>query len=132
MTNVQVRQMWSAALERANARKAVAKQCKATQAGADPGELKSDKGYYEWEDCLENYLSTIPGQNGVPLLYVIRMDDAPDYNPDPAYSNFVDRSIGCAPLTGAAYTNDRRKVHQLLVSHLSSLMQQWIEPVVKQ
>ncbi len=92
MTNVQVRQMWSAALERANARKAVAKQCKATQAGADPGELKSDKGYYELEDRWENYLSTIPGQNGVPLSYVIRMDDAPDYNPDPAYSNFVGRS----------------------------------------
>ena len=94
-------------------------------------ELKSDKGYYEWEDGWENYLSTIPGQNGVPLSYVIRMDCVPDYNPDLSYSNFVDRTIGCAPLTGAAYTNDRRKVHQLLVSHLSSSMEQCIELVAK-
>ena len=36
---------WSRALKRANSRAAVKKQSKATQAGADPGELKSDKGF---------------------------------------------------------------------------------------
>ena len=131
LTEAQVRQMFSAALERANARKAVAKHSKATQAGAEPPELKSDKGFYDWEDRWENYLSTIPGQNGVPLSYVVRIEDQPDYNPDPPYSNFVERSIGCAPLTGSAYVNDSRKVHQLLISHLSSTMQQWIEPVAR-
>ena len=132
VTQEAMRQAWSEALERANARKAVAKQCKATQAGAEPQELKSDKGFHEWEDRWDNYLSTIPGQNGVPLSYVTRLENAPEYTPDPAYTNFVDRSIGCAPHSGAAYINDRRKVHQLLISHLSSSMQQWIEPVVKQ
>ena len=40
-----MREAWSRALKRANARKIVAKQAKATQAGADPGELKSDKAF---------------------------------------------------------------------------------------
>ena len=40
-----MRGMWSRALERVNAPVAVEKQPKATQVGADPGELKSDKGF---------------------------------------------------------------------------------------
>ena len=131
VTQDEMREAWSRALERANARKIVAKQAKATQAGADPGELKSDKAFYEWDDKWENYLSTIPGQTGVPLSYVIRVEDEPEYNPETPYVSFVDQSIGCAPLSGAAYISDRRKVHQLLISHLNTVMQQWIEPVQK-
>ena len=81
-TAVNMRGMWSRALERANARKAVEKQSKATQTGADPGELKSDKGFYDWDEKWENYLSTIPGQNGIPLSYVTRIDSAHIYKPD--------------------------------------------------
>ena len=131
VTEDDMRAAWLRATERANARKTVAKQAKAIQAGADPGELKSDKRFYEWDDKWENYLSTIPGQNGVPLSYVIRVDNAPDYDPDTPYVSFVDQSVGCAPLSGAAYISDKRKVHQLLISHLSAEMQQWIEPVQK-
>jgi len=46
-TEDSMRGVWSRALERANARATVEKQSKATQAGADPGELKSDKGFYD-------------------------------------------------------------------------------------
>ena len=41
-----MRGMWLRVLERANARAAVEKQSNATQAGADPGELKSNKDFY--------------------------------------------------------------------------------------
>ena len=51
--------MWSRALERANARKTELKQVKATHVGADPGELKSDKGFLDWEPLFDKYLSTI-------------------------------------------------------------------------
>ena len=112
VTEDDMRAAWFRATERANARKTVAKQAKTIQAGADPGELKSDKRFYEWDDKWENYLSTIPGQNGVPLSYVIRVDVAPDYDPDTPYVSFVDQTIGCAPLSGAAYISDKRKVHQ--------------------
>ena len=67
----------------------------------------------------------------MPLSYVIRVEDEPEYNPETPYVSFVDQSIGCAPLSGAAYISDRRKVHQLLISHLNTVMQQWIEPVQK-
>ena len=112
------------ALEREHVRKAVAKQYKATQAGAEPQELKSDKGFHDWEKRWYNCLSTIPGQNGVLSFYVTRLEDTPEYTPDPPHTNFLDRSIGCAPHSGAAYINDRRNVHQLIVSHLSSSIHQ--------
>ena len=130
-TAVNMRGMWSRALERANARKAVEKQSKATQTGADPGELKSDKGFYDWDEKWENYLSTIPGQNGIPLSYVTRIDSAPIHKPDQPYESFIERTVQCAPHTGAAYVNDKRKVHQLLISHTSASMQQWFESVSK-
>ena len=68
-----MRDKWTSALQRANARASVAKKIKATQTAANTGELKSDKGYYEWEDKWKNYVSTIPGQNGIPLSYVTRI-----------------------------------------------------------
>jgi len=60
-TQDDIRDELTSALQRANARVSVAKQTKATQEVEDPGELKSDKGYYEWEYRWENYLSIIPG-----------------------------------------------------------------------
>ena len=130
-TEEEMRGMWSRALERANSRKAELKHSKATQAAADPGELTNDKGFYDFESAFENYLSTIPGQNGVPLSYVGRVETEPTYLPEIPYSNFTERMIACAPHHGAAYIADKRKVHQLVISHLSPGMQLWIEPVAK-
>ena len=39
---------------------------------ADPGKLKRHKDWITWSRALNNYLSTIIGQDGVPLIYVIR------------------------------------------------------------
>ena len=47
------------------------KQANATQATTYPGEVKSVKGYYEWEDNWEIYLYTTLGHNVVPLSYSI-------------------------------------------------------------
>lgn len=66
-TQQEMREAWSKVLECANSHSAVAKQVKATQAGEDPGDLKSDKGFCVWDNKWENYLSTTPGQMGVPL-----------------------------------------------------------------
>ena len=41
-------------------RRATSKQAKAKQTKADSGELKSEKGVYNWDDKWENYLSTVP------------------------------------------------------------------------
>jgi hypothetical protein len=45
---------------------------------ADPGKLKDERKWPEWEPAFVNYLSTIPGVNGVPLLYVVREKEIAD------------------------------------------------------
>ena len=36
----------------------------------------------DWEPAFVNYISTIPGVWGVPLLYVVRENAAPDHETD--------------------------------------------------
>ena len=118
-------------LEREESRKPVAKQAKATQAWADPGELKSDKVLCDWHDKCENSLSAIPGKNGAPLSCTIRLDSTPEHQHETLCSTFLHKSIGCALHSGATCISGKRKVHQLLISHLSPVMRQWIEHVKK-
>ena len=33
--------------------------------------------------------------SGKPLIYIIRLEDVPEYNPYQSYDNFVERIIGC-------------------------------------
>ena len=78
----------------------------------NPGKLKRHKDWITWSRALKNYLSTILGHNGVPISYVIRESEAPDYTlesqPDYAFQNL---SINCVPLTGLTYKIDSRKVN---------------------
>jgi hypothetical protein len=78
--------------------------------------LKRQKDWLVWSRSLTNYLSTILGQDGVPLSYVIRENDEPDYEyEDKEDFNFEQLSIKCAPLVGVFYKTDgRNKVHQLI------------------
>ena len=71
-----------------------------------------------WITCyreINNYLSTILGQDGVPLRYLIRESAAPDYaiESQPNY-DFEQLFINCVPLAGLTYKTDARKVHQLI------------------
>ena len=65
------------------------------------------------------------------ISYVTRVESTPKYQPETPYISFVDTSVDCDPHTGAAYVSDKRKVHQLNNSHLSTVIQQWIEPIQK-
>ena len=38
---------------------------------ADPGKFKEERKWPEWSKAFTNYLSIIPGINGIPLSYVI-------------------------------------------------------------
>ena len=68
---------------------------------ADPGKLKDERKWTEWEPAFVNYLSTIPGVTGVPLSYVIRELETP--TPGEDYGNFNERSIACVALTGTIF-----------------------------
>ena len=95
---------------------------------ASPGPLETESKWHDWEQAMENYLSSTYGVDGVPLSYVIRDNDAPDRMT--AFSDFNERATACAPLSGAAFDADKRRVHQLMVSFTQGqLSEDWIKPV---
>ena len=51
---------------------------------------------------------------GVPLSYVIREDEEPDVETE--FTDFVSRTIACAPLEGEYYAADRMSVFNMIVS----------------
>ena len=63
----------------ASLRKPDAEQVDTISKAADPGKFKDKKKWPDWEAAFVNYLSTIPSVRGVPLLYVIRENAAPDH-----------------------------------------------------
>ena len=75
---------------------------------AEPGKLKGEKGYLEWEAKFENQLSVLQGVNGIPLVYVIREKAVPDDEEE--FENFQAECIARAPLDGPAFEADSRQV----------------------
>ena len=118
------------AFNRADVRKIEKEQSDTVSKAADPGKFKDEKKWPEWEPAFVNYLSTIPGVNGIPLSYVVREVENPIQGAD--YGSFNERAIACAPLTGDVFQADARKVHQLIKSFLQTeSAEQWIKPFAK-
>lgn len=116
------------ASQRADVRKIEKDQSDTVSKAADPGKFKDERKWPEWEPAFANYLSTIPGVNGIPLSYVIRETEEPDR----AIENlsFNERAIACAPMKGPNFQANARKAHQLLKSFLQSeSAEQWIKKV---
>jgi hypothetical protein len=67
------------AKQRAQIRKHNAEELDSLSTASDPGQLKRQKDWLVWSCSLTTYLSTILGQDGFPLSYVIRENDDPDY-----------------------------------------------------
>lgn len=97
---------------------------------ADPGKFKDERKWPEWEKSFVNYLSVIPGVNGVPLSYIVRQNEFPAE--DEMYSSFNERMIHRAPLDGQYYLADSRRVHQLLHGFLQGEnTESWIRGIAK-
>jgi hypothetical protein len=106
------------ALARANIRKNF-KDNTSTEADAtDPGPLKLEREWKQWEEKFVNYAGAHLGAHDIPLSYVIRENDAP--NPDGLsllqYPDFMTMTVDCAPLTGEYYAADKLAVFKMLVS----------------
>ena len=101
-------------LSRISIRKTLADSASITSKAADPGPLKSEKQWKEWEEKFINYLRCQVGSDGVPLNYIIRSNDAPDTTT--AHPDFVSKTIACAPLQGEYYDADKLAVFNMLVS----------------
>jgi hypothetical protein len=121
------------ARQRAQIRKHNADESDSLSKASDPGKLKRQKEWLVWSRSLNNYLSTILGHDGVPLSYVIRENDEPDYEEEEEDDfDFEQLSIKCAPLVGVVYKTDARKVHQLIHGFVQGeTAETWIKPKEK-
>lgn len=79
---------------------------------AKPAQFTKDVKWEDWAPSFINYLRTIPGRNGVPLMYVIREDDHV-YTPS---ADYLDDYIAKAPLHGEAFITDTTQVHVYLIN----------------
>jgi hypothetical protein len=84
---------------------------------APPPKLRSQKDWVAFDRSLRNNLSTMEGQGGVSLDYIIRSDDAPDYSSEED-GDFDGLTVLCAPLSGPAFDADSNKVYQLLLGYV--------------
>jgi Reverse transcriptase (RNA-dependent DNA polymerase) len=93
---------------------------------SSPGQFKDEANWVPWHDQLEVYLGGIMGIAGVPLTYVIRAKEEPD--PGTVFDSFIDEQVARAPLQGANFQADARKVHNLILSFVGGLRaEQWIK-----
>lgn len=67
----------------------------------------------DWKPTFLNYIRTIPGRDGVPLKYVCRDKDEPDFMHN---DDFLDDYVAMAPLEGDSFAIDTVQVHTFLVN----------------
>ena len=118
------------ARQRAQIRKNSASESESLSKASDPGKLKRQKDWQVWSRSLRNHLSTILGQDGVPLSYIIHDDDAPNYDEeDEADPDFEQLCVDAAPLVGLLYKTDAKRVHQLIHGFVQGeTAETWINP----
>ena len=108
------REALGVALRREEVHVNLLKQVKTAADASTPGPLETERNWKSWEEKFTNYCRAHIGANGVPLSYVIRQNDAPDTTG--THTDFISRTIACAPLSGDYYESDRLAVFNLIVS----------------
>ena len=77
--------------------------------------LKSASQWEKWTEELNTTLCQIVGVKGVPLTYVVREADQPNYDPTLSYDEAV---INAVTLTGQEYQQDARTVHKIIMKNV--------------
>ena len=89
---------------------------------ADPGKFKEERKWLEWSKAFTNYLSIIPGVNGIPLSYVIHESKPED---GAVYDSFNERMIARAPHVSQYFEANSHWVHTLLSGYLHGHLWFW-------
>ena len=79
---------------------------------ANASKFKDEHKWLKCSKAFTNYLSVIPGVNGVPLVYVVCEEEDPEDGAE--YLTFTEQMIACAPLKGQYYEADSHCVHTAL------------------
>lgn len=115
------------AVTRAEVRKTMSDQASSAADAASPGPLESERKWKQWEEKFINYTHTKMGAFGIPLSYAIRENDAPNANG--VFTDFVSKTIACAPLTGDA---DKLAVFNMIVAFTTGQPSgEWIKQTVR-
>jgi hypothetical protein len=118
------------ALDRSVIRKSLKDQTATTSSEASPGPLDNERKWKQWEEKFVNYTRSHIGANGIPLSYVIRENDEPAI--DNEYTDFVSKTIYCAPLEGEFYIADRMTIFNMIISFTTGQPSgDWIKNTMK-
>lgn len=98
---------------------------------ANPGKFTGAKKWKDWIRAFRTYLACSLGHDGVPLDYVIRDLEEPDYSEEESIT-FEALSVKCAPLKGVAFQRDATSVHSMLMGLIhAEPAETWVKPVEK-
>ena len=121
------REVIDISIQRAALRKVEDDQVDKISKATDPEKFKDERKWPDWEPAFVNSLSMIPGSYHVPLSYVVREQEDLDHDRDFG-DHFVSEMITCAPLHGAHFRANSRRIHQLLKNFLvAETAEQWIK-----
>ena len=80
---------------------------------AKPEKFTKESKWTDFRSSLINYLRLIPGRDGVPLSYIVSVND----NSDPKKNqDFLDNYVAMAPLEGESFKIDAAAVHTILMN----------------
>lgn len=79
--------------------------------------LKGASQWDKWKEELETTLSQIIGSHGIPLSYIIREDEAPNFRNDVEYETAVIQGVA---LQGREYIQDAEIVHKIILQNITA------------
>lgn len=83
---------------------------------SEPEKFKSSTKWNDWKPTFLNYLKAIPGRDRIPLSYVVRENEEPDYTPK---QDFLEEYVLTAPLIGDAFEIDTSEVRTYLMKYIT-------------
>jgi uncharacterized membrane protein YgcG len=82
---------------------------------AKPDKFRNNQSWPDFAAQFTNYLRQLPGRLGHPLVYVIRDEEDPEFDPDERITA-QNRYIAAAALAGPAFESDSMEVHTYLLA----------------
>jgi hypothetical protein len=104
-------------LQRYKTHKVYIDKSKTISETAKPEQFTDKIKWTDWVPTIRNFLCTIPGQNGVPLSYIIR-DENNDVRNN--YTNFLEEYVDKVNLHGTAFITDAAEVHTYVTKFITN------------
>ena len=104
--------------QRAKAHRDYVNRYEAVSAAAKPKDFTKDSKWEDWSVTFINYLRCIPSKEGVPLSYVIRKDEQPEYTNK---RNFLEEYVAAASVQSQdeTFRSDADQVHVYLTNFVN-------------